>query len=353
MLAYTLRRLLLIIPTLLMILLVNFVIVQAAPGGPVEQAIARLQGIGGGGALGGGGDTLQGASRASRGLDPKLIADIERQYGFDKPAPERFWLMLKHYASLDFGKSFFRGAEVTDLILDKMPVTISLGLWATLITYLVSIPLGIRKATHNGSRFDVWSSTAIVIGYAMPAFLFAMLLIVAFAGGTSLNWFPVRGLVSENFEQLSTLGKIADYFWHLVLPVTSLVIGGFATLTMLTKNSFLNEITRQYVVTARAKGMSERRVLYGHVFRNAMLLVVSGIPQAFISVFFAGSLLIEVIFSLDGLGRLSYEAAVSRDYPVVFGSLFIFTLFGLLIKLIGDLCYTLVDPRIDFASRSA
>jgi len=353
--AYILRRLLLIIPTLVIILLVNFVIVQAAPGGPVEQAIARLQGIGGAGAgaLGGGGDTVQGASRASRGLDPKLIADIERQYGFDKSAPERFWLMLKHYASLDFGKSFFRGAQVTDLILEKMPVTISLGLWATLITYLVSIPLGIRKATRHGSRFDVWSSTAIVIGYAMPAFLFAMLLIVAFAGGTSLNWFPVRGLVSENFDQLSTLGKIADYFWHLVLPVTSLVIGGFATLTILTKNSFLNEITRQYVVTARAKGLSERRVLYGHVFRNAMLLVVSGIPQAFISVFFAGSLLIEVIFSLDGLGRLSYEAAVSRDYPVVFGSLFIFTLFGLLIKLVGDLCYTLVDPRIDFAARNA
>jgi len=355
MLAYTLRRLLLIIPTLLMILLVNFVIIQAAPGGPVEQAIARLQGIGaaGAGALGGGGDTVQGASRASRGLDPKMIEAIERQYGFDKPAPERFWLMLKHYASLDFGKSFFRGAQVTDLILDKMPVTISLGLWATLITYLVSIPLGIRKATRHGSRFDVWSSTAIVIGYAMPAFLFAMLLIVAFAGGTSLNWFPVRGLVSDNFDQLSTLGKVADYFWHLVLPVTSLVIGGFATLTILTKNSFLNEITRQYVVTARAKGLSERRVLYGHVFRNAMLLVVSGIPQAFISVFFAGSLLIEVIFSLDGLGRMSYEAAVSRDYPVVFGSLFIFTLFGLLIKIVGDLCYTLVDPRIDFAARNA
>ncbi|KIH83035.1 microcin C ABC transporter permease YejB [Pseudomonas batumici] len=356
MLAYTLRRLLLIIPTLLMILLVNFVIVQAAPGGPVEQAIARLQGIGtagGAGALGGGGDALQSASRASRGLDPKMIEAIERQYGFDKPAPERFWLMLKHYASLDFGKSFFRGAQVTDLILDKMPVTISLGLWATLITYLVSIPLGIRKATRHGSRFDVWSSTAIVIGYAMPAFLFAMLLIVAFAGGTSLNWFPVRGLVSDNFDQLSTLGKVADYFWHLVLPVTSLVIGGFATLTILTKNSFLNEITRQYVVTARAKGLSERRVLYGHVFRNAMLLVVSGIPQAFISVFFAGSLLIEVIFSLDGLGRMSYEAAVSRDYPVVFGSLFIFTLFGLLIKIVGDLCYTLVDPRIDFAARNA
>ena len=353
MFAYIVRRLLLIIPTLVIILLVNFVIVQAAPGGPVEQAIARLQGIGGGAIGGSAGEGLSSGSRASRGLDPKLIKDIEKQYGFDKPAPERLWLMLKSYAQLDFGNSFFRGATVTDLILEKMPVTISLGLWATLITYLVSIPLGIRKAVRHGSSFDVWSSTAIVIGYAMPAFLFAMFLIVVFAGGTSLNWFPVRGLVSENFDDLSTVGKIADYFWHLVLPVTALVIGGFATLTILTKNSFLNEITRQYVVTARAKGLSEHRVLYGHVFRNAMLLVISGIPQAFISVFFAGSLLIEVIFSLDGLGRMSYEAAVSRDYPVVFGSLFIFTLFGLLIKLIGDLCYTLVDPRIDFAARNA
>jgi len=353
MFAYIVRRLLLIIPTLVIILLVNFVIVQAAPGGPVEQAIARLQGIGGGAIGGSAGEGLSSGSRASRGLDPKLIKDIEKQYGFDKPAPERLWLMLKSYAQLDFGNSFFRGATVTDLILEKMPVTISLGLWATLITYLVSIPLGIRKAVRHGSSFDVWSSTAIVIGYAMPAFLFAMFLIVVFAGGTSLNWFPVRGLVSENFDELSTVGKVADYFWHLVLPVTALVIGGFATLTILTKNSFLNEITRQYVVTARAKGLSEHRVLYGHVFRNAMLLVISGIPQAFISVFFAGSLLIEVIFSLDGLGRMSYEAAVSRDYPVVFGSLFIFTLFGLLIKLIGDLCYTLVDPRIDFAARNA
>ncbi|WP_426101518.1 microcin C ABC transporter permease YejB [Pseudomonas sp. PSPC3-3] len=353
MFAYIVRRLLLIIPTLVIILLVNFVIVQAAPGGPVEQAIAHLQGIGGGAIGGSAGEGLSSGSRASRGLDPKLIKDIEKQYGFDKPAPERLWLMLKSYAQLDFGNSFFRGATVTDLILEKMPVTLSLGLWATLITYLVSIPLGIRKAVRHGSSFDVWSSTAIVIGYAMPAFLFAMFLIVVFAGGTSLNWFPVRGLVSENFDDLSTVGKVADYFWHLVLPVTALVIGGFATLTILTKNSFLNEITRQYVVTARAKGLSEHRVLYGHVFRNAMLLVISGIPQAFISVFFAGSLLIEVIFSLDGLGRMSYEAAVSRDYPVVFGSLFIFTLFGLLIKLIGDLCYTLVDPRIDFAARNA
>ncbi|AIL61873.1 microcin C ABC transporter permease YejB [Pseudomonas alkylphenolica] len=349
--AYILRRLLLIVPTLLIILLVNFVIVQAAPGGPVEQAIARLQGIGGG-APGASVETLHASSRASRGLDPKLIEDIKRQYGFDKSAPERLWLMLSQYARLDFGNSFFRGAKVTDLILEKMPVTLSLGFWATLITYLVSIPLGIRKAIRHGSAFDAWSSSLIVIGYALPSFLFALLLIVLFAGGTSLNWFPVRGLVSEDFDQLSLLGKLADYFWHLVLPVGALVIGGFATLTLLTKNAFLNEITRQYVITARAKGLSERRVLYGHVFRNAILLVVAGIPQALISVFFAGSLLIEVIFSLDGLGRMSYEAAVSRDYPVVFGSLFIFTLFGLLIRLVGDLCYTLVDPRIDFATRA-
>ena len=351
---YSLRRLLLIVPTLLAILLVNFVIVQAAPGGPVEQAIARLQGIGAGAAVGSGHvETVGGESRATRGLDPKLVADIERQYGFDKPASERLWLMLKNYAQLDFGQSFFRGASVTELIWQKLPVTLSLGLWATLITYLVSIPLGIRKAVHNGSAFDVWSSAAIIIGYAMPGFLFALLLIVVFAGGTALDWFPVRGLVSDNFAELSLGGKVADYFWHLVLPVTALVIGGFATLTILTKNSFLNEISRLYVVTARAKGLSERQVLYGHVFRNAMLLVVAGLPQALVAVFFGGSLLIEVIFSLDGLGRLSYEAAVSRDYPVVFGSLFIFTLFGLLIKLLGDLCYTLVDPRIDFNARAA
>ena len=351
---YSLRRLLLVVPTLLAILLVNFVIVQAAPGGPVEQAIARLQGIGVGAAVGGGHvETIGGESRATRGLDPKLVADIERQYGFDKPAGERLWLMLKSYAQLDFGQSFFRGASVTELIWQKLPVTLSLGLWATLITYLVSIPLGIRKAVHNGSAFDVWSSVAIIIGYAMPGFLFALLLIIVFAGGSALDWFPVRGLVSDNFAELSPWGKVADYFWHLVLPVTALVIGGFATLTILTKNSFLNEISRLYVVTARAKGLSQRQVLCGHVFRNAMLLVVAGLPQALVTVFFGGSLLIEVIFSLDGLGRLSYEAAVSRDYPVVFGSLFIFTLFGLLIKLLGDLCYTLVDPRIDFTARTA
>ncbi|MDF0732961.1 microcin C ABC transporter permease YejB [Pseudomonas entomophila] len=349
--AYLLRRLLLIIPTLLAILLVNFAIVQAAPGGPVEQAVARLQGIGGG-APGARVEVVQGESRATRGLDPKLIEEIKRQYGFDKSAYERLWLMLGQYARLDFGQSFFRGAKVTDLILEKMPVTLSLGFWATLITYLVSIPLGIRKAVRHGSRFDAWSSGLIVIGYALPSFLFALLLIVLFAGGTSLNWFPVRGLVSEDFDQLSLLGKVADYFWHLVLPVGALVIGGFATLTLLTKNAFLDEIARQYVVTARAKGLSQRRVLYGHVLRNAMLVVLAGLPQALITVFFAGSLLIEVIFSLDGLGRMSYEAAVSRDYPVVFGTLFIFTLAGLLIRLIGDLSYTLLDPRIDFDARA-
>ncbi|WP_236248795.1 microcin C ABC transporter permease YejB [Pseudomonas mosselii] len=347
---YILRRLLLIIPTLLAILLVNFAIVQAAPGGPVEQAVARLQGVGGG-APGARVEAVQGKSRATRGLDPKLIEEIKRQYGFDKSAPERLWLMLGQYARLDFGQSFFRGATVTELIVQKLPVTLSLGFWATLITYLVSIPLGIRKAVRHGSRFDAWSSALIVIGYALPSFLFALLLIVLFAGGTSLNWFPVRGLVSEDFDQLSLLGKVADYFWHLVLPVGALVIGGFATLTLLTKNAFLDEIARQYVVTARAKGLSERRVLYGHVLRNAMLLVVAGLPQALITVFFAGSLLIEVIFSLDGLGRMSYEAAVSRDYPVVFGTLFIFTLAGLLIRLLGDLCYTVLDPRIDFDAR--
>lgn len=354
MLAYTLRRLVLIVPTLLIILIVNFVIVQAAPGGPVEQAIAHLQGIGGpSGVAGSAGDAGGASSRASRGLDPKLIEGIKQHYGFDKPAPERLWLMLKQYAVLDFGNSFFRGAKVTDLILQKLPVTLSLGLWATLITYLVSIPLGIRKAVRHGSHFDVWSSTAIVVGYAMPPFLLAIFLIVLFCGGTGLNWFPVRGLTSDNFEQLSFVGKLADYFWHLVLPVLSLVLGGFATLTVLVKNAFLTEVTRQYVVTARAKGLTERRVLYGHIFRNAMLLVVAGLPQALITVFFAGSLLIEVVFSLDGLGRLSYEAAVARDYPVVFGTLFIFTLAGLLIKLLGDLCYLLVDPRIDFSARSA
>lgn len=353
MLAYSARRLLLIVPTLVCILLVNFFIVQAAPGGPVEQAIARLQGIGIQASVAGTRvETGSTESRTTRGLDPALVADIERQYGFDKPLGARLWLMLSSYARLDFGDSFFRGAKVTDLILQKLPVTLSLGFWATLISYLVSIPLGIRKAVRHGSRFDVWSSAAVIIGHAMPAFLFALLLIVVFGGGSLLNWFPVRGLVSENFASLSWAGKVVDYFWHLVLPVSALVIGGFATLTILTKNSFLDEISRQYVVTARAKGFSEKQVLYKHVFRNAMLLIVVGLPQALTAMLFGGSLLIEVIFSLDGLGRLSYEAAVARDYPVVFGTLFIFTLVGLVIKLLGDLCYRLLDPRLDFSARS-
>ncbi|MEW5506547.1 microcin C ABC transporter permease YejB [Pseudomonas antarctica] len=353
MLAYSARRLLLIVPTLLCILLVNFFIVQAAPGGPVEQAIARLQGIGTqASAAGTRVETGSTESRTTRGLDPALVADIERQYGFDKPLGARLWLMLSSYARLDFGDSFFRGAKVTDLILQKLPVTLSLGFWATLISYLVSIPLGIRKAVRHGSRFDVWSSAAVIIGHAMPAFLFALLLIVVFGGGSLLNWFPVRGLVSENFAELSWPSKVVDYFWHLVLPVSALVIGGFATLTILTKNSFLDEISRQYVVTARAKGFSEKQVLYKHVFRNAMLLIVVGLPQALTAMLFGGSLLIEVIFSLDGLGRLSYEAAVARDYPVVFGTLFIFTLVGLVIKLLGDVCYRLLDPRLDFSARA-
>lgn len=356
--AYIIRRLLLIIPTLFGILLLNFVIIQAAPGGPVEQMIAKLEGFdsaagGATGRISGGGSEVGGSSqyRGAQGLDPDLVAEIERMYGFDKSAPERFWIMLKNYARFDFGDSFFRDAKVTELIVEKMPVSVSLGLWSTLLMYLVSIPLGISKAVRHGSAFDMWTSTAIVLGYAIPAFLFAILLVVVFAGGSYLSWFPLRGLTSANFDELSLLGQIGDYFWHLALPVTALVIGNFATLTLLTKNSFLDEINKQYVVTARAKGLSERRVLYGHVFRNAMLIIIAGFPAAFIGMFFTGSLLIEVIFSLDGLGLLSFEAAINRDYPVVFGTLFLFTLLGLLVKLIGDITYTLVDPRIDFSSR--
>jgi microcin C transport system permease protein len=359
MLAYIFRRLLLIIPTLLGILLINFIIVQAAPGGPVEQMIAKLEGFdaASGGATarvsGGGGEVAVAGSnyRGGQGLDPELVAEIEKMYGFDKSAPERFWLMISNYAQLDFGESFFRDATVIELILEKMPVSISLGLWGTLITYLISIPLGIAKATRHGSAFDVWTSSAIIIGYAIPAFLFAILLIVLFAGGSYWDWFPLRGLTSGNFDELSLGGKILDYFWHLALPVTALVIGNFATLTLLTKNSFLDEIGKQYVTTARAKGLTDRRVLYGHVFRNAMLIVVAGFPAAVLGIFFAGSMLIEVIFSLDGLGLLGFESIVNRDYPVVFGTLFIFSLFGLVAKLVSDLMYTLIDPRIDFESR--
>ncbi len=316
---YLLRRLALILPTLLGILLINFTIVQAAPGGPVDQAIARLQGVDGGGPLGRGGEGGHGALEPQRhgetGIDPQLVAALERQYGFDKPPLQRLWLMLSSYARLDFGESFYRDARVVDLIAEKLPVSLSLGLWATLITYLVSIPLGVAKAVRHGSVFDLWSSALVVVGYAVPGFLFAIVLIVLFAGGSYLDWFPLRGLASEGAERLGALARFADYLWHLALPVGSLVVGGFASLTLLTKNSFLDEISRQYVATARAKGLGERRVLYGHVFRNAMLLVVAGLPAALVSVFFTGSLLIEVLFSLDGLGLMGYEAALGRDYP--------------------------------------
>jgi microcin C transport system permease protein len=355
---YILRRLALIIPTLVGIMLLNFIIVQAAPGGPVEQLIAEMEGHGGSAlARAGGGDTggevATGSSdsRGSRGLPPELLQEIEAMYGFDKPAHERFLMMLKDYATFDFGESFFRDRTVIELIIDKMPVSVSLGLWSTLIIYLISIPLGIRKAVSDGSRFDVWTSSAIVVGYAIPGFLFAILLIVLFAGGSYFDWFPLRGLTSADFEQMTWYQKIGDYFWHLALPVTANVIGGFATLTLLTKNSFLDEIGKQYVVTARAKGLEEKQVLYGHVFRNAMLIVIASLPGVLVSLFFTGSLLIEVIFSLDGLGLLGFEAALNRDYPVIFGTLYIFTLMGLVLKLISDITYVLVDPRIDFESR--
>jgi microcin C transport system permease protein len=354
-------------------MVINFAIIQAAPGGPVEQVIAQLQQVGGAaaervsraggdfaggaGAQGGnaGGEAGGGAGgyRGARGLDPEFIKELERQFGFDKPPHERFVLMMKNYLTLDFGSSFFRDRSVVELVVEKMPVSISLGLWTTLIVYLVSIPLGIAKAVRDGSRFDVASSGAIVVGYAIPSFLFAVLLLVLFAGGSYLSWFPLRGLTSENWAQLGPLDKVIDYLWHITLPVLAMVIGGFATLTMLTKNSFLDQISQQYVVTARAKGLSEKRVLYGHVFRNAMLIVIAGFPSAFVGILFTGSVLIEVIFSLDGLGLLGFEAAVNRDYPVMFGTLFFFSLLGLLMNLLGDLMYTVIDPRIDFEARKA
>ncbi|WP_067518045.1 microcin C ABC transporter permease YejB [Endozoicomonas ascidiicola] len=359
--SYILRRLALMIPTLLGIMLVNFLIIQAAPGGPVEQMIAKLEGFESNALsrIGGSGNAEvqqvssdnSGEYRGRRGLDPELIKDIEKLYGFDKPAHERFFTMLKNYLVFDFGDSFFRDAKVIDLIKEKLPVSISLGLWSTLIIYLISIPLGIRKALKHGSRFDIWSSAVITTGYAIPSFLLAILLIVVFAGGSYWNLFPLRGLFSENFDELSLFGKIVDYAWHMTLPLICMVISGFATLTMLTKNSFLDEIHKQYVQTARAKGLDEKRVLYGHIFRNAMLLVISGFPAALIGILFTSSLLIEIIFSLDGLGLLGYEAAINRDYPVVFGSLYIFTLLGMVIKLVGDLTYVMVDPRIDFEAR--
>ena len=367
MLGYVLRRIGLMIPTLFGIMLITFTIVQFAPGGPVERVLAQMQGQGDGTlsrVTGGTGD-LGGASRpassgeassryrGAQGLSPDFIAKLEKQFGFDKPAPERFAKMLWDYARFDFGKSYFRDVSVLQLIREKLPVSITLGLWMTLLSYAISIPLGIRKAVRDGSAFDVWTSGIVIVGYAIPSFLFAILLIVLFAGGSFWQVFPLRGLTSENWNDLSWGGRVVDYLWHIVLPIAAMSIGAFATSTLLTKNSFLDEIRKQYVLTARMKGLSERGVLYGHVFRNAMLIVVAGFPGAFISAFFTGALLIETIFSLDGLGLLSFESIVNRDYPVVFANLYIFSLLGLVVNLLSDLTYTWIDPRIDFETREA
>jgi len=367
--AYFVRRLLLIIPTLLGIMIINFAVVQILPGGPVEQAIAQLTGeavdvtarVGGeaGSEINAGrrtetvgkqtGDPSR--YRGAQGLPPELIKSIEEQFGLNKPAFERFQLMISSYVRFDFGNSFFQDRSVAQLVVDKLPVSISLGLWTTLMVYFISIPLGIRKAVRDGSKFDVWTSGVVIFGNAVPSFLFAILLIVLFAGPSYFDWFPLRGLTSPNFESLTAWGKFVDYFWHLALPLLSMVIGGFAGLTMLTKNSFLEEINKQYVVTARSKGLPERRVLYGHIFRNAMLIIIAGFPAAFIGILFTGVMLTEIIFSLDGLGLLGFEAALKRDYPVMFGTLYFFTLLGLLMGIIGDLMYHVVDPRIDFEAQ--
>ena len=369
--AYLLRRLLLVIPTIFVIILVNFCVVQFAPGGPVEQMLAELRGEGqtlgritgeGGGEVrqpnltdrpgaGGSGSGPVGTYRGARGLDPAIVAEIERAFGFDKPAHERFYTMLRGYLTFDFGRSLFQDRPVVDLLIEKMPVSISLGLWSTLIIYFISIPLGIHKAVRDGSRFDIASSGVILAGYAIPGFLFAILLVVFLAGGTFLQIFPLRGLASSGASSLPFWERALDYAWHMTLPTLALVIGGFAGLTMLTKNSFLEEISKQYVVTARAKGASEQRVLYGHVFRNAMLIIIAGFPSAFISILFTGALLIEIVFSLDGLGLLGFEAAIRRDYPIMFATLYIFTLLGLVMQIVSDFTYTLVDPRIDFEAR--
>jgi microcin C transport system permease protein len=368
--AYIVRRLLLMIPTLIGIMLINFVVIQAAPGGPVEQAIAKLTGQGsaiteritraGTGESVAPTATAEGTHsryRGAQGLDPEFIKELEKRYGFDKPMYERFLQMMRDYATFDFGQSFFRDRGVVDLVLDKLPVSISLGVWTTLLVYLISIPLGIAKAVRDGSRFDMWTSFALVVGAAVPSFLFAVFLLVLFAGGSYLNWFPLRGLLSDQYvghgflNCVRSAACVADYFWHITLPVIAMVIGGFATLAMLTKNSFLDQLHQQYVLTARAKGLAERRVLYGHVFRNAMLIVIAGFPSAFVSVLFTSSVLIEIIFSLDGLGLLGFEAAFNRDYPLMFGTLYFFSLLGLLMGLLGDLMYTVVDPRIDFERR--
>ena len=367
MFAYIIRRVLLIAPTLLGIMLINFLVIQTVPGGPVEQLLAELSGksIGATTRISGVGSdqqiqkqTPRGSStgitskyRGARGMDPDMLRELEVMYGLDKPLHARFVDMMRSYLTFDFGESLFQDRPVVDLVLDKMPVSISLGLWTTLLVYIISIPLGIRKAVRDGSRFDVTTSSVITVGYAIPSFLFALILIIFFAGGRYLSWFPLRGLTSENWADLSAMGKVLDYLWHLALPVTTMVIGGFATLTLLVKNSFLDQIAMQYVMTARAKGLGERRVLYGHVFRNAMLIVIAGFPGAFISIFFTSSMLIEMIFSLDGLGLLGYEAIYDRDYPIVFATLYFFSLLGLVINIISDLTYSFVDPRIDFSSR--
>lgn len=345
-------------------MVVNFLIIQAAPGGPVEQAIAQIQGhavdatarIGGDqgenlSSLQSRGGSANSKYRGARGLDPQLIEELERMYGFDKPAHERFLKMVWSYLRFDFGESFYRDQTVVDIVLDKMPVSISLGLWTTLLVYLISIPLGVAKAVRDGSKLDIWTSGVIVVGTAVPGFMFAILLIVLFSGGSYFDWFPLRGLTSSEWDSMGVFHKVIDYFWHLALPIASMVIGGFAGLTLLTKNSFLDEINKQYVMTARAKGLEERRVLYGHVFRNAMLIVIAGFPSVFVNILFTGSLLTEIIFSLDGLGLLGFEAVVNRDYPVMFATLYFFTLLGLVMQLVSDLTYMLVDPRIDFESR--
>jgi microcin C transport system permease protein len=366
--AYIARRILLMFPTLLGILFVAFVVVQFAPGGPVERVIAQLSGADTGGSsrisgsssgdfagrtpqAGAGSDAVNSKYRGAQGLDPEFIKNLEKQFGFDKPAPERFLLMVWNYARFDFGKSYFRDVSVIQLIKEKLPVSISLGLWLTILTYLISIPLGVRKAVADGSRFDTWTSAVIIIGFAIPGFLFAILLIILFAGGSFFNWFPLRGLTSDGWSNFPWYWKIIDYFWHITLPLIAMGLGAFATMTLLTKNSFLDEIRKQYVMTARAKGCTERQVLYGHIFRNAMLIVIAGFPGAFIHAFFSGALLIETIFSLDGLGLLSFESVLNRDYPVVFGNLFIFSLVGLVVGLISDLTYMWIDPRIDFEAR--
>ena len=363
--AYILRRLLLMIPTLLGIMLISFVIIQFVPGGPVERMIAQMQGHGTDATArfsgSGGADMAMNAMqnvgegskyRGAQGLDPEFVAELEKMYGFDKPAPERFLTMLWNYARFDLGESYYRDISVIDLVLEKMPVSISLGIWSTLLIYMISIPLGIKKAVKDGQAFDIWSSAIVFIGHAIPSFMFAILLIILFAGGRYFDIFPLRGLTSDNFADLNLIQKALDYFWHITLPVLAMVIGGFAGLTMLTKNSFLDEINKQYVLTARAKGLPERRVLYRHIFRNAMLIVIAGFPSAFLAIFFTGSLLIEVIFSLDGLGLLGYESVINRDYPVVLGTLYVFALIGLVMTLLRDIIYIRVDPRIDFEARS-